>query len=259
LKIKEKKMCQFISTHNQVKTHDDKTYGELQIVEMMDHELLTYKREKTLYKCYLEITVSAQTTTTFWDGWLNIRFESLAQFFSKFQRIFKVNDFLKRGRFSTENRFLFYNYFADSLYMEDCKMFLDLDRINGQQIIFDDCFLKLEERARVKAENNIFFYYDDLLDKTYDATRLDNLTFPFYQSVKEAAMSLPQFDMEAFQNVRTLTEPGMRKHFIKGQKRPELMIDEQTANDPENILNLTLSGMPDTGVFAGRVMLGTST
>lgn len=96
------------------------------------------------------------------------------------------------------------------------------------------------------------------MDESYDATRLDNLTFPFYQPIKEAKYHLSQFDEELFRNARVEREPGIRKHFVKGHKKPQLLVDDEAINDPANVLNLTLSGMPDTAIFTGRVHLSKS-
>jgi len=100
--------------------------------------------------------------------------------------------------------------------------------------------LRLEERVKVKQEHNIFFYYDDLLDESYDATDWIILPFLFINQLKKRKYRLSQFDEELFRNARVEREPGIRKHFVKGHKKPQLLVDDEAINDPANVLNLTL-------------------
>ena len=139
-----------------------------------------FTKEKTYYKSYAEIKVCSKISTTNWDDSFNVSWETLAQFFQKFKYKWRPVDLIKRRKFNNKERFLFYNFFNECIYIYDCKVNVDLAKFDFEQYKFDNIFLFKDEILEKKAHYKINFYYDDLLDNEFDECNYDEVSLPFY-------------------------------------------------------------------------------
>lgn len=60
----------------------------------------------------------------------------------------KPEDFMKRRRFNTKERFTFYNFFEKTLCIYDCKINFDLERFDFEVFKFDYIYLNLDKIQR---------------------------------------------------------------------------------------------------------------
>ena len=153
-------------------------------MERIDIEQEKFAKKKTVYKSYAEIKVCSKVSTTNWDDAFNLTWETLTEFFLKFQFAWKPLEFLTRRKFNQRERFTFYNFFAYTLYIYDCRVVIDLERLDLESYKFNSIYLRLEEIQRNKRENHYLFYYDDILERDFDESRFDRPVFPFYEDPK---------------------------------------------------------------------------
>ena len=96
----------------------------------MDIQQEIFTKEKTYFLSFAEIKVCSKISTTNWDDSFNITWETLIIFYKKFNIKWNPIDFLKRKKFNDKQRFLFYNFFPKCLFIHDCRVIVDLERID---------------------------------------------------------------------------------------------------------------------------------
>ena len=76
----------------------------------------------TMFKSFAEIKVCSKLSTTIWDDCVNVSWEDMKAFFSFFGiQDWNVLLFLKRGKFTTEEAFIFYHHFSDCLEIDNVE------------------------------------------------------------------------------------------------------------------------------------------
>lgn len=56
----------------------------------------------------------------------------------------KPDDFMKRRKLNSKERFTFYNFFSECLYIYDCKIHFDIDKLDVENFKFDYIYLNID-------------------------------------------------------------------------------------------------------------------
>jgi hypothetical protein len=139
------RLCDFVSLHQRVLMYDQDHHGDLKESERIDIEQEMFNKEKTYYKTYAEIKVCSKISTTNWDDSFNVSWETLIEFYKKFKHKWDPIDFIKRRKLNNKERFLFYNFFNECIYIYDCKVNVDLTKLDFELYKFENIYLNLEE------------------------------------------------------------------------------------------------------------------
>ncbi|CDW88809.1 UNKNOWN [Stylonychia lemnae] len=265
--LKEERMksrqCEFVSEHPYVMQYDLENHNEIKEMERIDIEQEKFTKRKTGYRSYTEIKVCSKISTTNWDDSFNLSWEQLQQFFMKFGFKWSPHNFLNTKRFNQKERFTFFNFFAECLFIYDCRVQLDMQRLDIEQYKFEKIFLNLEQIQRTKRQNKLQFYFDDYLEDEFDETKYDYAIYPFYEDPRLTNEELVKDQATAYFNYNPVYEDKLAQsvtiQIVEGNKKPELLIDENAREyleDPNNLFNLTLSTYPQSDdIYLGKIKL----
>ena len=236
---------------------------------MLDIQLEMEGRPRTSHQSYAEIRLFSKLSTTVWDDAVLVPWEALQTFFKFFGHAFDPIEFLKRGRFSKAEAFLFYSHIGDCLLLDPvhgAELLFDLSALTDIRHKHNLIYLQLGKHDYVKAEADLAFYYPDVLAKTgFDPGDHDYATFPFMQ---ELAAIRRHVDQERSRQLFSRSEQQSSvvgpligepaEDFPQGEK-PQLLVDDETREflaDPNNLHNLTLRTYPSQQtVFLGKLSL----
>jgi len=110
----------------------------------MDIDQIQFAQEVTTYKSYAELKVFTRVSKTNWDDTCKVRWETIEQFFKLFGVKFRAIDFLRNRGFSPKERFLFQNFFPQAMTIDECKVKVDLDRLDIEGFKYNYVYLNLE-------------------------------------------------------------------------------------------------------------------
>lgn len=106
------------------------------------------KLEKTIYQSYIEFKVFTRLSNTVWHDAINIPWESLIDYFKFFGHIFDPITFLKQGRFSMKEKFIFYNMISECLTLDplrNIELHFDLAKLSAERVLHDQIYLNLDK------------------------------------------------------------------------------------------------------------------